>query len=334
MSTSLQKKKAEWCARLFALKDKETSALALDIFRYQSLYNPTYYRYLQALQCDPTSIDSLERIPCLPVSLYRLQHVRTGEWPVEACFQSSGTTDKQPSLHFVDDLLFYERVATCIFEQIYEPLQDTLILALLPDYLSRPNSSLIHMLKAFMKRSGRSDSGFFIDDWETLSTRICEAANDPLPKQLWGLPLALLDFSEAYPNLPLKDFVVVETGGAKQDDHRSRADLYQSLRSNLRPKALHSEYGMTELLSQAYSTTGLCFRSPPWMSVFARHLEDPLQLLPRGEVGPLNIIDLANMHSCAFLATDDLGRVYKDGSFELLGRATTTPRGCHLLYEK
>ena len=335
MSISFQQKKAAWQAQLFDLREEDTSSLALDMFRYQARHNSTYCRYLRALRRKPSTVNSLSEIPFLPISLYRSQPVRTGQWSAETCFQSSGTTAEQPSLHFVDDLSFYERVATRGFEQWYGSLRGMLILALLPDYLSRPNSSLVYMLQAFMRRSEERDSRFFMNEWEELSTCIRSAAKDPRPKQLWGLPLALLDFAEAYPDLPLQDFIVIETGGTKRNSPQSKADLHLQLRTHLRPKALHSEYGMTELLSQAYAVADPRFRPPPWMRVFARHPEDPLELLPRGETGALSIVDLANMHSCAFLATEDLGCVYEDGSFELLGRvAASSPRGCRLLYEK
>ena len=335
MSASLQQQKAAWQRRLFALEGEEATELALDIFRYQSRHNLTYSRYLQALGCDPERISNLCDIPCLPISLYRSHCIQTGRWTPQLVFQSSGTTDTRPSLHPIDETSFYEKVAVHIFEQCYGSLRGMLILALLPDYLARPNSSLIHMLRAFMWRSGHPSCGFFMDEWAELADRICASVEDDCPKQLWGLPLPLLSFAEAYPGLPLQEFDIIETGGTKRNHPQPKAELHQQLRARLGPRSFQSEYGMTELLSQAYAADAQRFMPPPWVRVMARHPEDPLTTLAKEETGPLNIVDLANMHSCAFVMTEDVGRVHSDGSFELLRRLpNATPRGCHLLYER
>lgn len=335
---SLEQAQARWRPRLFALQDKEPRALralALEIFQYQALHNPTYRDYVRALGAVPEQVQQLSEVPCLPIALYREQLVQTGYWKPEACFQSSGTTQQRPSQHAIEDLSFYEEVSRHIFEQQYGSLSGTLILGLLPDYLARPNSSLIYMLKAFMQHSEHPGSGFFMHEHTALAARIQRAAEAPGPKQLWGLPMALLDFAKRYPKLPLQDFLIIETGGTKQaySDHAPQ-DLRTHLQAALAAPALHSEYGMAELLSQAYSRDGCRFVPPPWMRLWARDPEDPLRILPTGEVGGLNIMDLAAMHSCAFVATEDQGRLHPDGSFELLGRMpTAAPRGCHLLYE-
>ena len=326
--------------KLFALAEKETKkeafgALAMEVFRYQVAHNPTYRSYFKGLGARIEQVRHYQDIPFLPIGLYREQLIQTGTWEPEVCFQSSTTTAEQPSLHPIEDLCFYEEVAARIFEQVYGPLEGMLILGLLPDYLSRPRSSLIQMLSALMRRSGHPGSAFFMHQHDSLALRVRAAATEPGAKQLWGLPLALLDFIEKYPDLPLDSFQVIETGGTKGSTSlASLEELRERLGSSI-PTVVHSEYGMTELLSQAYARDGKRLRPPAWMRVWARDLDDPLGLLPTEEIGALNIMDLAAAHSCAFVATDDLGKVFLDQSFEVLGRCKdATPRGCHAMYEQ
>ena len=339
MSASVGAVEMDFRARVFGLKDGDNAAfeaLALDIFRYQAKHNPIYRSYLQALG---VSIESAQKlaftsIPFLPISLYRANRVQTGAWEPVICFESSGTTNTRPSIHAIFDLNVYEEVAFRIFEQRYGSLSGMPILALMPNAQNRPKSALIYMLEAFMRRSGHAACGFFMHEDAKLLASI-EGLSADLAPQLWGFPAALLDFAKKCPKTALADVCVVTTGGLKRDQiDVPKGDVQAALLDGLRPKCLDSEYGMTELLSQAYAGYDGYFRAPPWLRIYARDGQDPLQNLATGEVGPLNIVDLASTHSCAFIATEDLGRVLPNRSFELFGRVSSAvSRGCHLLYE-
>lgn len=312
---------------------------ALELFRHQHRYNAVYQAYCQSLRVVPEQVRTLDRIPFLPISLFKTQDIRTGAFTAEAVFESSGTTGSVPSRHAVKDLSLYETSFQTAFERFYGAVEDLCLLALLPSYLERSHSSLVYMTRHLIARSRDTDSGFFLHDFDALARMLQRKEAEGRPVLLLGVSYALLDFSERYP-MPLHHTIVMETGGMKgRREELERAELHQRLCHAFSLSSIHAEYGMTELLSQAYSAGEGRFQSPPWMKVLIRQEDDPLEVLEYPSTsmplqGLLNIIDLANVHSCAFIATEDRGRLHADGRFEVTGRAALSDlRGCGLMYE-
>ncbi|MCK4879098.1 MAG: acyltransferase [Bacteroidales bacterium] len=319
---------------IFKISDHRTfRATALEVFHYQAKHTPVYRDYLAALGADPSRIKEPEEIPFLPIEFFK-SHTVIGEGKnAEVIFESSGTTGTTPSRHHVADTGLYRESFTRGFRKFYGDPGQYCILALLPSYLERKDSSLVHMMEYLIGQSGHPESGFYLDDLEELASILKKRNEDRQPTLLVGVSFALLDLAERYP-LPLGSHItVMETGGMKgRRKEMIRGELHAALKEAFGVSGIHSEYGMTELLSQAYSGGEGRFRSPPWMKVLVRDPNDPLSLLSSGQSGGINIIDLANIYSCSFIATGDLGKVYDDGSFEVLGRYDHSDiRGCNLL---
>ncbi len=320
--------------------DFEKHALAL--FHLQAQFNPVYNEFLKLLKVDLQQVKTLQAIPFLPVELFKNQRVYThydfGFDQPDVEFLSSGTQG-EPSHHFLK-ACWYEQVCLRAFEHFYGSIKDYIVLALLPSYLERKHSSLVYMISYLQQVGNHSESGFFLYDYENLLHRIISLKNQE--KKIWliGVTHALLDFAETVAQKRLntflseiKNLIIMETGGMKgRREEMTREQVHALLKEKIGVKAIHSEYGMTELMSQAYSKENGIFFSPPWMKVMIRSIHDPAEYEPSGHTGLINIIDLANLFSCAFLATSDLGKSYDDGSFQVLGRADNSDiRGCNLL---
>jgi hypothetical protein len=286
------------------------------------------------LKIDPDNISELEKIPFLPIELFKTKKVATGEWAPEQVFTSSGTGQSGTSKHYIQHLEFYEQVSQLTFENFYGPPDRYHILALLPSYLERSGSSLVHMLHHLIGKSDSKYSGFYLKDYQKLVDQLRELiAHGDRTIMLWGVSFALLDLAENHP-MDLSEVVIIETGGMKgQREEIIREELHSRLQKAFNCNQIQSEYGMAELTSQAYTREGR-FHTPPWMKVLVRDISDPFDYLPPGRVGGINVIDLANMHSCAFIETQDLGEVEVDGGFTVLGRLDNSDvRGCNLLWE-
>lgn len=306
-------------------------AFALDIFRLQAANNPVYASFLEALKIDPLMVSSVDKIPYLPIRFFKTQEVKTGSFEPQAVFESSGTSGMTHSRHLVKDLSLYEKSFTRGFEFFYGPVQDWCIIGLLPSYLERKNSSLVCMTDRLIRLSGHPQSGFYLDQYEVLLSVLKDLEKQGQKTWLIGVSFALLDFAEKF-SAGLGHTVILETGGMKgRGPEMIREELHAKIKRSFGVPAVHSEYGMTELLSQAYSKGGGLFHCPPWMKILLRDEEDPFVVKHTG-TGTINVIDLANIHSCSFIATDDAGKLYPDGSFEVLGRVDGSDlRGCSLM---
>jgi hypothetical protein len=306
-------------------------ALALEIFRYQAEFNPVYKRFLSLLGRQPWDIQSIDAIPTLPISFFKTFEIKTGNWEEETIFTSSGTTGQVPSRHFVRDTAFYLQNALSGFKYFYGDPADWVILALLPNYLERTGSSLVAMTDFFIHRSLFSQSRFFLNNFSDLQQTL---SNLPEKKNvlLVGVSYALLDFGEAYP-MDLSGMMIMETGGMKgRRKELTRNELHQELGLLFQSSIIHSEYGMTEMLSQAYASGGELFAPAPTLRMFTTEINDPFSPTLPGRSGVLNIIDLANIDTCSFIATEDIGRVGTDGRFSVLGRMDASEiRGCNLM---
>lgn len=309
-------------------------SVALESFRFQAEKNAVYHNYLKLLNINPLKIDSISKIPFLPISFFKTKKVVTGKIDSSAIvFSSSRTTGTEPSLHYVSDISLYEKAFTQAFNHFYTSTDQWCILALLPSYLEREGSSLVYMCQHLVDKTGKKNSGFYLNDFKKLADTITVNEQRGVKTLLIGVSFALLDFAHAYP-MPLKNTVIMETGGMKgRRKEMIRQELHAILKEAFLLNVIHSEYGMTELLSQAYSSGNGIFHCPPWMKVFVRDSNDPLSESIPGQ-GGINIIDLANINSCCFISTQDIGRVYDDGTFEILGRFENAEvRGCNLLIE-
>lgn len=306
--------------------------LSLRLFRHQFNENRIYRGYAGAIEIDPEKILSVQEIPFLPISFFKTHTVLCGNDHIEKTFLSSGTTGSERSRHQIQDLNIYRESLVRGFEIAYGPLENYDFLALTPSPEEYPDSSLIFMISEWIRGSGSMVSGFYLNDFSRLAKIVTDVKVSPRKKILIGLSYALLDFASLYPCCA-GETIIIETGGMKgKRKEMIREELHTRLKQNLGVPVIHSEYGMTELLSQAYSKGEGRFTCPPWMKVLVRDPNDPLQLLGFGKTGCLNIIDLANVHSCSFIATEDLGKVYPDGSFEVLGRFDPgMVRGCNLM---
>jgi len=316
------------------LQPDQFEMLALQVFRFQARFNPLYAQFLDLLHIDTSKIQRLEDIPCLPIQLFKQYEIKTGEWPNEAIFSSSGTTGAQTSRHAVRSLADYSSNAQRGFEAFYGPLSNYCFLALLPAYLEREGSSLVYMVEDFVRLSPYPQSGFYLYDHDALRKTLVECAAQKIPTVLIGVSFALWDLAETG-TLNFPELIVMETGGMKgRRRELTRSELHQILSEGLGIQSIHSEYGMTELLSQAYSKGAGIFYPSPTMRVWAREVYDPFTPTPTARTGVLNIIDLANLDTISFISTEDLGKVYADGSFEVLGRLDAGDiRGCNLLLE-
>jgi len=307
--------------------------LALKVFNFQYNHNILYKQYVDLLRIVPSSVNSIEAIPFLPIQFFKNNIIKSDSWHEETVFSSSGTTGKTTSKHFVRSLEFYQQIAANTFEKFYGPLEKYTILGLLPSYLERSDSSLVYMVDHFIKLSTSPLSGFYLDDFEKLLDTIVAARKAQSPVIVIGVTFALLDMADRF-TVDLSDCILMETGGMKgKRKELIRSEVHQQLHQAFNVETVHSEYGMTELLSQGYSKGNGLFEPGYTMRILTREVTDPLTLQKTKRNGVLNIIDLANLDTCSFLATDDLGKVYADGSFEVAGRLDTSDiRGCNLLF--
>ncbi len=310
----------------------EFETLALEIFKYQYQGNAIYRKFCQHLDASESSVKSLLQIPFLPVTFFKTEKIVSYNEAPKIVFTSSGTTSGSISQHFVKDVLLYQKSYRSAFEYFYGAITDYCILALLPSYIERDGSSLIYMVDDLIKKSGHPESGFYLNDLEGLQKKLAYLDAKGTKIVLIGVSFALLDLVEKY-RFKLKNTIIMETGGMKgRRKELVRAELHRSLQQGFGVNSIHSEYGMTELLSQAYSSGDGIFKTPPWLKILIRDTEDPLSMGGHKKTGGVNIIDLANIDSCSFIATQDLGRSYQDGSFEILGRFDHSDvRGCNLM---
>jgi hypothetical protein len=307
--------------------------LALGTFQKQLSDINVYSEFCKALGKDSVGISSWIEIPFLPISFFKTHRI-CAEKPIIHVFESSGTGGNR-SQHLVNDLSLYEQSFFPTFKKYIEaPLEEVSILALLPSYLERNNSSLVYMVNSLLPKAHKT-SGFFLNDYTSLKEQLEGNETNGIKTLLLGVSFALLDFSEQFP-MALKHTTIMETGGMKgRREELTRSELHDQLCQAFQVTEVHSEYGMTELFSQAYSKGKGKFECPPWMKVVCRDLQDPLSLLPNGKRGALNIIDLANQNSCSFIATEDVGIVHENGTFEILGRMNHAEiRGCNLLFSE
>ena len=322
--------------RIFNIKDQSTFLdAALEVFNYQYDNNTIYLAFIKALGKNRDSVKTFEDIPFLPVEFFRNHKIVTGDLPVEVIFESSGTTGVVPGKHFVNDLSLYEESFLKAFRLFYGDPREYAILALLPSYTEREGSSLVYMADKLIKLSRNAHSGFYKGNNEGLIQKIKDVKKKRQKIFLLGVSFALLDLAEEC-SPDLSGIIVMETGGMKgRRKEITRQELHSVLKSKLNVSSIHSEFGMTELMSQAYSKANGIFYSPPWMKVVLRDPQDPLSLFTEtNKTGGINIIDLANINSCSFISTGDLGRIHDDGGFEVLGRFDNSDiRGCNLMVE-
>jgi phenylacetate-coenzyme A ligase PaaK-like adenylate-forming protein len=321
-------------SKLYTVNDQSFTDIALELFHFQAINNPIYRDFIKNLSIDVQSVKNLEQIPFLPISFFKHNLLKSGNWNAEVIFTSSGTGSNGVSRHAVASMEFYLQHALRCFEFFFGPITEYHLLALLPSYLERQGSSLIAMIDHFIKSSMSTHSSFYLHDTDRLLVDIEKLQSDQQKVILWGVSFALLDLAE-HCRLDLSKTMIVETGGMKgRRKEITRAELHNVLGNSFSVREIFSEYGMTELLSQAYTRGDDRFICPPWMRVLARELTDPLEKGIRGQTGGINVIDLANIHSIAFIETEDLGKVYDDGTFEVLGRMDNSDiRGCNLLVE-
>lgn len=312
--------------------DAEFNALALEIFKFQFENNTIYRSFCDLLYKNPSDITGVSDIPFLPIQFFKSHTVLSSSHSIEKTFSSSGTTGSITSKHLVSDLKLYEDSYLKAFKHFYGDIEDYVVLALLPSYLEREGSSLIYMVDDLIKKSNQAESGFYLNNLEDLAITLQSLEAKKQKTLLIGVSFALLDLVENY-QLQLKHTIIMETGGMKgRRKELIRQDLHHQLQTGFGVNQIHSEYGMTELLSQAYSKGHGIFKCPPWLKIITRDTEDPLTLQQANRAGGINVIDLANINSCSFIATQDLGKVYPNGDFEIIGRFDHSDiRGCNLM---
>ena len=316
--------------KIFSISsDAEFEAVALELFRWQAATCEPYRQYVELVGVDPQQVLRVEDIPFLPIEFFKVCDVYCGDVAPEKVFTSSSTTGQTPSRHMMQSLALYERAFTEAFEQFYGAVEGWSIYGLLPSYLEREGSSLVYMVDKLIDRCG--SGGFYLDEYEKL---IADMAADSKPKILLGVSYALWDLAERYAP-KLANTIVMETGGMKgRREELSKEEFHKILTSAFGVEKIHSEYGMAELTSQGYSSGEGVFRAPRWMRVRVRDVNNPLKMLPLDSRGAINIVDLANISSCAFIATQDVGRTFADGSFAIEGRLSGADiRGCNLLVQ-
>jgi len=312
--------------------DSDFQKMALRVFKHQFKNNKVYRSFCDLLYVHPSDVQTLAQIPFLPIQFFKSHQVLSSTDAIQEVFTSSGTTGSVVSKHAVTDLKIYQQSFRKGFAHFYGNIEDYAVLALLPNYLERKGSSLVYMAQDFIAQSNHAASGFYLDDLTALASTLKSLEAAGQKTLLIGVSFALLDLVAAF-QFELKHTLVMETGGMKgRRKEMIREELHEELKAGFGLSEIHSEYGMTELLSQAYSKGQGVFECPPWMRVVARDPEDALTLVPAGKTGGVNIIDLANYNSCSFIATQDLGKVHSNNSFEVLGRFDASDiRGCNLM---
>jgi phenylacetate-coenzyme A ligase PaaK-like adenylate-forming protein len=306
--------------------------MALKVFRFQYENNKVYREFCDFLNTEVQKVKSLSQIPFLPIQFFKSHTVVSNTDAIQETFTSSGTTGMITSKHLVTDVSLYEQSYRLAFSEFYGNIEDYAILALLPSYLERSGSSLIYMVKDLIELSNNEHSGFYLNNYDELISKLIELDNAGQNAILIGVTYALLDLIEQQ-NFQLKNTIIMETGGMKgKRKEIIREELHEILSQGFGVSSIHSEYGMTELLSQAYSLGNGIFECPAWMQILIRDTEDALTYVDYGKTGGVNVIDLANINSCSFIATQDLGKKYANNSFEILGRFDNSDiRGCNLM---
>lgn len=318
---------------IFDIKtDNEFKAIALKVFKFQFENNRVYRSFCDLINRHPSDVKEVEDIPFLPISFFKSHEVLSTNNPVQKTFTSSGTTGQIASKHYVTDLEFYTKSFTNTFRAFYGNIEDYVILGLLPSYLEREGSSLVFMVDHLIQLSKYPNSGFYLNNLNEIHRTLLKLESKSQKTLLIGVSFALLDLIEKY-SFKLKNTIVMETGGMKgMRKEMIRNELHERLSKGFGANHIHSEYGMTELLSQAYSKGNGLFKSPNWMQIITRDPEDALSIQKTGKTGGINIIDLANINSCSFIATQDLGITYPDKTFEIIGRFDNSDiRGCNLM---
>jgi phenylacetate-coenzyme A ligase PaaK-like adenylate-forming protein len=320
--------------KIFSVAPANFESIAVEVFQYQYGNNPVYNEFVKLLDIKPAAVKKVSKIPFLPIEFFKTKKIISNNKPEQKIFESSGTTGITTSRHYVADLALYEESLSRGFKLFFGDPKQFCILGLLPSYLERDNSSLVYMTDYLVKASGHPLSGFYIDDYKKLNDAIHILEKQGQKTILLGVTFALLDFAEGFPQ-PLNNTIIMETGGMKgRREEISRDELHTILCNAFKVNSIFSEYGMTELLSQAYSKGNGIFQSLPWMKIFIRDVNDPFKIIETGQSGAINIIDLANLDSCSFISTSDLGKCLPDGAFEVLGRIDYSDiRGCNLLME-
>lgn len=320
-------------AAIFSITSEEAfSSLCMDVFNFQFEHNAVYRSFCDLLYRHPSDVKQIEEIPFLPIQFFKSHQVLSSNATIQTTFSSSGTVGAITSKHHVTNLSLYEQSFRKGFERAYGNISDYAILALLPNYLEREGSSLIYMVKDMISQSKHPKSGFYLNDFNALQEQLIALDAEGTKTLLIGVSFALLDLIETH-QFQLQNTIVMETGGMKgRRKELVREELHTKLKQGFGVSHIHSEYGMTELLSQAYSKGNGTFECPPWMRILTRDPEDALTLQQYGKTGGINVIDLANINSCSFIATQDLGCVYSDNSFEVIGRFDSSDiRGCNLM---
>ena len=319
--------------QVFNIQSKEEfTNVALNIFKHQFKNNKVYRSFCDLLYIHPSDVQTIEQIPFLPIQFFKTKNVISSTNHIQEIFSSSGTTGSITSKHLVTDLSWYEKSYLNGFKHFYGNIEDYVVLALLPNYLERKGSSLVYMVDDLIKKSKHSQSGFYLNNLDELAKKLIELDKKGQKILLIGVSFALLDLIEKY-KFNLKNTIVMETGGMKgRRKELIRNELHTILGDGFGLNIIHSEYGMTELLSQGYSKGNGVFNCPPWMQFLTRDTEDALTILPKGKSGGINVIDLANYNSCSFIATQDLGKAHANNSFEIIGRFDNSDiRGCNLM---
>ena len=311
---------------------KQFDKMALKVFRFQYENNLVYREFCDFLKTEVQKVKTIQEIPFLPIQFFKSHSVVSNTNPIQTTFTSSGTTGMVTSKHLVTDVSIYEESYRKGFSQFYGNIEDYVVLALLPSYLEREGSSLIHMVDDLIQLSNHPESGFYLHNYDELIEKIIQLDQSGQNVILIGVTYALLDLIEKQ-SFQLENTIIMETGGMKgKRKEMIREELHQQLCNGFGVKSIHSEYGMTELLSQAYSLGDGIFECPSWMQISIRDTEDALSYVREGKTGGINVIDLANINSCSFIATQDLGKKYSNGSFEVLGRFDHSDiRGCNLM---
>ncbi|RFM36668.1 acyl transferase [Chitinophaga silvisoli] len=319
-------------AAIFSSDGSDLETLSLETFRFQYRENALYRAYTDALRIQPDKVRSLAQIPFLPIQFFKTHQITCGNFEPQLVFESSGTTQTINSRHLVKEAAIYEQSFLTAFERFYGPVTDFVVVGLLPSYLERQHSSLVYMVQDMVQRSGHPASGFYLYEHDKLYHQLLELEARGQKTLLIGVTFGLLDFAEQYA-LQLKNTIVMETGGMKgRREEWTRDQVHGFLKERLGCSHIHAEYGMTELLSQAYSYGQGLFNTPPWMKVLVRDENDPFQLYTEKAAGVINVVDLANVYSCSFIATEDIGRLHEHGTFEVLGRLDNSAlRGCSLM---